>query len=178
MGPLTQAFGLRRAQPRQPRAGAAVFEQAVEKEPTHLRALGGVICSNHWRAQFGWTPDRGQAQRRVIDAASHLATLCPDATLTALARGDAADIEGHCELRLSIGNRLCERDPANPALAGEGRSVEGREVLRQHRLRKPRCDLAHAEMLLGHGDVGYTQGSLRILSTLEALGMPAARLET
>jgi len=226
------------------------FEQAIEKEPSQLRALGGIICCNYWRAQFGWTPDREQAQRRVIDTASRLATLYPDATLTALARGDAADIEGRCELRLSIGDRLCERDQANPsahaarafallklgrfdecltaldeaqrlsiddfragwwgsfaacahlmanrpaqavtaaqraiansaclplpplllaaALAGDGRSVEGREVLCQHRAREPQCDRAHAEMLLGHGNASYMQGSARILTTLDALGI-------
>lgn len=57
------------------------------------------------------------------------------------------------------------------ALAGDGRPDEGREVLRQHRLREPQCDRANAEMLLGHGDVGYMQGRSRILSTLEGLGI-------
>ncbi|MEO8546457.1 MAG: hypothetical protein ABI434_22910, partial [Burkholderiaceae bacterium] len=56
------------------------------------------------------------------------------------------------------------------ALAGDGRSVEGREVLRVHRAREPQCDRAHAEMLLGHGEVGYMQGCSQILTTLEALG--------
>jgi tetratricopeptide (TPR) repeat protein len=226
------------------------FELAIEKDPMHLRALGGVTCCNYSRAQFGWAPDREQAHRRVVDIASQLATLYPDATLTALVRGDAADIERRFELRLSIGDRLCERDPANPsahaargaalltlgrfdeclgeiaearrlsvddfragwwcsfaasahlmagrprqaaieaqqaiatngclplpplllaaALAGDGRPDEGREVLRQHRLREPQCDRAHAEMLLGHGDVGYMQGCSRILSTLMGLGI-------
>jgi tetratricopeptide (TPR) repeat protein len=225
-----------------------LFNQAIDKEPSQLRALGGVICTNYWQAQFGWTPDREQAHRRVIDAASRLATLYPDATLTALARGDAADIEGRCELRLSICDRLCQRDPHNPtaraargfallklarfdeslaeidearrlsvddfragwwcsfaacahlmasrprqaaiearraiaanaclplpplllaaALASNDRQVEAREVLRQHRLQEPKSDGAHAEMLFGHGDVGYMQGCSRILSTLEAL---------
>lgn len=60
------------------------------------------------------------------------------------------------------------------ALAGEGRPVEGREVLRQHRAREPQCDFAHAEMLLGHGNVGYMQGCSRILSTLGTLGLAGA----
>lgn len=186
----------------------------------------------------------------MIDVASRLATLYPDTTLTALVRGDAADVERRFELRLSIADRLCERDPANPsahaargaalltlgrfdeclteidearrlsvddfragwwcsfaacahlmagryrqaaieaqraiaangclplpplllaaALAGDGRLVEGRYVLRQHRLREPQCDRAHAEMLLGHGDVGYMQGCARLLSTLGGLGL-------
>jgi len=55
------------------------------------------------------------------------------------------------------------------ALAGDDRQVEAREVLRQHRLQEPKSDGAHAEMLFGHGDVGYMQGCSRILSTLEAL---------
>jgi adenylate cyclase len=230
-----------------------LFERAVEKEPSHLRALGGVACISHCQAQFGWAPDREQTHRRAIETASRLATLHPDATLTALVRSDAADIEGRCELRLSICDRLCERDPGNPsvhaaracallklarfdeclaeidvtrslsvddfragwwcasaacahlmlgrhrlaateaqqaiaanaclslpplllaaALQGEGRSAEAREVLHQHMLREPQCDRAHAETLLGHGDVGYTQGCARILSNLEALGMPTA----
>jgi adenylate cyclase len=226
------------------------FEQAIDKEPSHLRALGGVACTNYWQAQFGWTPDREQAHRRVIDAALRLAMLYPDATLTALARSDAADIEGHCELRLSIGDRLCQLDTGNPsahavrgfallklgrfdeclaeidcarrlsiddfrggwwcsfaacahlmasrhrqatiearqamaanaclplpplllaaALACEGREVDAREVVRQHRLTNPQCNRAYAQMLLGHGDVGYMQGCSRVLSTLDALGM-------
>jgi TolB-like protein len=226
------------------------FEQALEKEPTLLRALGGVICVNNWRAHLGWTRDRERTCRRVIDTAARLATLYPEATLTALARTDAADFEGRFELRLSICDRLYDRDPANPtvraargmalhklgrfdaciaeidaarslsiddfragwwcssaacahlmagryaqagiearqataanaclslpplllaaALAGEGKSAEGREALRQHRLREPQCNRAHAEMLLGAGDVGYLQGRSRILMTLEALGM-------
>ncbi len=226
------------------------FEQALEKEPSHLRALGGVTCCNYSRAQFGWASDREQAHRRVIDVALRLATLYPDTTLTALVRGDAADIERRFELRVSIGDRLCERDPANPsahaargaalltlgrfdeclaaidearrlsvddfragwwcsfaacahlmagrhrqaaieaqqaiaangclplpplllaaALAGDGRRLEGRDVLLQHRSREPRCNLAHAEMLLGHGNVAYMQGCARVLSTLAALGI-------
>lgn len=226
------------------------FEQAIEKEPSHLRALGGLTCTNYCQAQFGWTPDREQARRRVTDTASRLAALYPDATLTALVCGDAADVEGRCELWLSIGDRLCQRDPGNPtahaargfallklgrfdesvaeidaarrlsvddfragwwcsfaacahlmagrhrqaalearqamaanaclplpplllaaAWAGDGRPVEAREVLRQHRVREPQCDRAHAEMLLGRGDAGYMQGCSRVLSTLETLGI-------
>jgi DNA-binding winged helix-turn-helix (wHTH) protein/tetratricopeptide (TPR) repeat protein len=228
------------------------FEQAIAKEPSHLRALSGVICVNHWQAQFGWTRDRELAQRQVLDIAARLERLHPTETMTAFASGQAADIEQRWELRLSIYDRLCERDPANPsahsdraltllklgrfdecliavdnarsrsiddfragwwgafaacahlmsnrpgqaaieaqraiatnaclplpplllaaALAGDGRLVEGREVLRQYRLREPQCDLAHAEMLLGHGDVSYMQGCARVLSTLEALGLAA-----
>jgi DNA-binding winged helix-turn-helix (wHTH) protein/tetratricopeptide (TPR) repeat protein len=93
-----------------------LFERAVEKDPSHLRALGGVACISHCQAQYGWAPDRDQAQRRAIETASRLATLHPDATLTALVRSDAAEIEGRGELRLSICDRLCERDPGNPSV--------------------------------------------------------------
>jgi len=226
------------------------FEQAVEKDPSHLRALGGVSIANYWRAQCGWTPDRVQAQRKVIDTAMRLATLHPDATLTAFVRADAAEIDGRHELRLSILDRLCERDPDNPsahsargrallkvgqfdeclaaldeagrlsvddfrggewdshaacahlmsnrhrqaaiaaeraiaanaclplaplllaaALAGDGKLVEARDVLRQHRLREPECDRAHAEMLLGNGNASYMQACSQILSNLDALGI-------
>lgn len=232
------------------------FEQAIEKDPSHLRALGGIICSHYARAQFGWAPNREQAQLRVIDTAAQLATLYPDATLTALACGDAADLEGRCELRLSIGDRLCERDPANPsahaargcallklarfdeclaeldearrlsvddfragwwcsfsacahlmagrhgqaviaaqqaiaanaclplpplllaaALAGDGRPAEAREALRQHLGSAP-CDPAHAAMLLGRGDAGYTQGCARILLALAALAAEGSRTDS
>jgi DNA-binding winged helix-turn-helix (wHTH) protein/tetratricopeptide (TPR) repeat protein len=227
------------------------FEQAIEKDPSHLRALGGYGCINYWQAQFGWTLDREQAQRRVIDTATRLATLYPEAQLTVFARSEAAEIEGRYDIRLSIVDRLCAREPANPsahwargmallslgrfdeclaeinearrlsvddfragwwssfaacahlmagrhrqaaieaqqaiaasaslplpplllaaALAGEAKSVKGREVLRQHRLQEPQCDRAHAEMLLGHGNAGYMLGRTRILSTLDALGIP------
>jgi adenylate cyclase len=93
-----------------------LFEHAVEKDPSHLRALGGVACISHCQARHGWAPDRDQAQRRAIETASRLATLHPDATLTALVRSDAAEIEGRGELRLSICDRLCERDPGNPSV--------------------------------------------------------------
>jgi len=226
------------------------FEQAVDKDPSHLRGLGGLCMSNYWQAQLGWASDCAQAYWQAVDTAARLEKLYPDETLTALARGSAADIEQRWDLRLSIYDRLCERDPANPtahfargagllrlgrfdecltefgearrlsvddfragwwcsfaacahlmagrhaqaaieaqqaiaanaclplpplllaaALAGDGRSAEGREVLRQHMLREPQCDRTHAEMLLGHGDAGYAQGCTRILSTLDALGI-------
>ena len=226
------------------------FEQAVDKDPSHLRGLGGLCMSNYWQAQLGWASDCAQAYGQAVDTAARLEKLYPDETLTALARGSAADIEQRWDLRLSIYDRLCERDPANPtahfargagllrlgrfdecltefgearrlsvddfragwwcsfaacahlmagrhaqaaieaqqaiaanaclplpplllaaALAGDGRSAEGREVLRQHMLREPQCDRTHAEMLLGHGDAGYAQGCTRILSTLDALGI-------
>ena len=226
------------------------FEQAVNKDSSHLRGLGGVCTTNYWRAQFGWAPDCAQAYQQAVDAASRLEKLYPDETLTALARGSAADIEQRWDLRLSIYDRLCERDTTNPtahfargaallrlgrfdeclaefdetrrlsvddfrsgwwfsfeacahlmagrygraahsaqqaiaanaclplpplllaaALARDGRPAEGREALRQHRLREPRCDRAHAEMLLGQGGTGYLQGCSQILSTLEALGI-------
>jgi TolB-like protein len=231
-----------------------LFEQAVEKDPSHLRALGGVACSLHCLAQFGWAADRERAHRRAIDASSRLAALHPDAMLTAIARSDAADLEGRCELRLSICDRLRERHPGNPsvhaargcallkvgrfdesvaeieearrlsvddfragwwcssaacahlmadryreaaiearqavaanaclalpplllsaALAGEGRQVEAREILCQHRLREPHSNRAHAEMLLGHGGPDYMQGCARILRTLDALEIGQAR---
>jgi tetratricopeptide (TPR) repeat protein len=91
-----------------------LFEQAIEKDPSHLRALGGVCTSNYWRACFGWSTDREAAYRRALDAASRMEKLYPDETLTAFSRGSAADIEQRWDLRLSIGDRLCERDPANP----------------------------------------------------------------
>lgn len=226
------------------------FELAIEKEPSNLRALAGACMSNYWRGQFGWAPDRSHAYQQAVDAASRLEKLYPDETLTALARGSAADIEQRWDLRLSIYDRLCERDATNPtahfaraaallrlgrfdeclaefdetrrlsvddfrsgwwcsfeacahlmagrygpaahlaqqaiaanaclplpplllaaALARDGRPAAGREVLRQHRLREPQCDRAHAEMLLGRGGAGYLQGCSRILMTLEALGI-------
>jgi tetratricopeptide (TPR) repeat protein len=226
------------------------FEQAIEKEPSNLRALGGTVCSSYWQAQFGWTLDREQAHRRLIDTAARLAALYPEAQLTVFARSDAAEIEGRYDIRLSIVDRLCAREPANPsahwargmallslgrfdeclaeidearrlsvddfragwwcsfaasahlmagrhrqaaieaqqaiaasaslplpplllaaALAGEGKSVEAREALRQHLLQEPQCDRAHAEMLLGRGNAGYMQGCTRILATLESLGI-------
>ncbi len=232
------------------------FEQSVEKDPSHLRGLGGVCTSNFWRALLGWSPDRAQAQRSALDAASRLATLYPDEILTMMSRGSAAHIEQRWALRLSIGDRLCERDPANStahftrgaallrlgrfdecltafaearrlsvddfragwwsefeacahlmagrykpaaleaqraiaandclplpplllaaALAGDCRTGEGRDVLRQHRAREPRCDRAYAEMLLGHGEVAYAQGCARILSSLETLGMAGGLAE-
>ena len=230
-----------------------LFEQAVEKDPSHRRGLGGLCISNHWRALMGWAPDRQQAQRRVIDAALRLEKLHPNDKLTALASGSAADVEQRWDLRLSIGDHLCERDPADPtahfarglgllrlgrfdeclreidqalrmsvddfragwwysiaacahlmsarhrpaqhaaqqaiaanaclplpplllaaALAGDGQLDEGREVLRQHRLRVPHCNRSYIELLLGGGDVGYQQGCARMLSSLKALGIPDA----
>ena len=61
------------------------------------------------------------------------------------------------------------------ALVGDGSSMEGREVLCQHQVWEPQCDLGRAGMLLGHGDVAYMQGRGRILSALEALGIERAR---
>jgi tetratricopeptide (TPR) repeat protein len=90
------------------------FEQAVEKDPAHLRGLGGLCTSSFWRAQFAWTSDREQAYQRALDAASRLEKLYPDETLTALSRSSAADIAHRWALRLSIADRLCGRDPANP----------------------------------------------------------------
>jgi tetratricopeptide (TPR) repeat protein len=231
-------------------AAQQFFEQAVEKDPSHLRGLGGVNTTNFWRALLGWAPDRELALRRVLESAARLEKLHPGETLTAFSSGEVADIEQRWSLRLLIYDRLCERDPANStahfgracallklarfdecvaeidearrlsvddfragwwcsfaacahlmagrhaeaaieaqrsiaanaclplpplllaaALAGDGRPAEGRDVLRQHRLREPQCDRARAEMLLGRGDAGYTQGCSRILMTLEALGI-------
>ena len=90
-----------------------LFDQAVEKDPSHLRGLGGVNATNFCRAQLGWTSDRTLAHQRVLDTAARLEKLYPDETLTAFARGGAADIERRWDLRLSIYDRLCERDPAN-----------------------------------------------------------------
>jgi tetratricopeptide (TPR) repeat protein len=63
---------------------------------------------------LGWAPDRQQAEQRVLDIAARLEKLYPNDTLTAFASGSAADIERHWDLRLSIGDRLCERDPTSP----------------------------------------------------------------
>jgi len=57
------------------------------------------------------------------------------------------------------------------ALERDGRSEEGREVLRQHRLREPLCDCAHVELLLGAGNAAYEQGCTRFISTLAAMGL-------
>jgi hypothetical protein len=186
----------------------------------------------------------------VLDTAARLETLYPDETLTAFSRGSAADIERRWDLRLSIYDRLCERDPANStahfaracgllklgrfdecvveinearrlsvddfragwwcsfaacaelmagrheqaateaeravaanaclplpplllaaALERDGRSAEGREVLRQHRLREPLCDRAHVELLLGAGSAAYEHGCAQFISTLAAMGL-------
>jgi len=45
------------------------FEQAVEKEPTLLWALGGVTCVNNWRAHLCWTRDAERTRQRVRHAA-------------------------------------------------------------------------------------------------------------
>ena len=227
-----------------------LFDQSVEKDPLHLRGLGGVLTTNYWRAQLGWASDRTLAHQRVLDTAARLEKLYPDETLTAFSRGSAADIERRWDLRLSIYDRLCERDPANStahfgracgllklgrfdecvveinearrlsvddfragwwcsfaacaelmagrheqaateaqkaiaanaclplpplllaaALERDGRSEEGREVLRQHRLREPLCDCAHVELLLGAGNAAYEQGCTRFISTLAAMGL-------
>jgi DNA-binding winged helix-turn-helix (wHTH) protein len=108
--------------PRNLEQAQQLFEQAIEKEPSHPRALGGIVCVNFCRARFGWTPDPEQAYRRVVETASYLATLYPDATLTALVRSEAAAIEGRYEMGLSILDRLCAREPANPS-AREARGV-------------------------------------------------------
>jgi len=78
------------------------FEQAVEKDPSNLRGLGGVNTSNFWRAQLGWSTDRTLAYRRVLDTAARLEKLYPDETLTAFSRGEAAEIDRRWDLRLSI----------------------------------------------------------------------------
>lgn len=90
------------------------FEQAVAKDPTDLRALTGLCIMHWWTAMLDWTPDRGHAHRQAVDIARRLEQLYPGETLTALASGAAADIEGRWALRLSIADRLAERDPANP----------------------------------------------------------------
>jgi tetratricopeptide (TPR) repeat protein len=90
------------------------FEEAVAKDPSHCRSLAGLCISNHFRAQMGWAPDRPLAQQRVLDIAARLEKLYPNDKLTALASGSAADIERRWDLRLSIGDHLCERDPTSP----------------------------------------------------------------
>src|SRR5678816_2978173 len=227
-----------------------LFDQAVEKDPLHLRGLGGVLTTNYWRAQLGWASDRTLAHQRVLDTAARLEKLYPDETLTAFSRGSAADIERRWDLRLSIYDRLCERDPANStahfgracgllklgrfdecvveinearrlsvddfragwwcsfaacaelmagrheqaateaqraiaanaclplpplllaaALERDGRSAEGRDILRQHRLREPLCDRAYVEVLLGAGSAAYEDGCAQFISTLAAMGL-------
>jgi DNA-binding winged helix-turn-helix (wHTH) protein/tetratricopeptide (TPR) repeat protein len=91
-----------------------VFEQAVAKDPSHLRALVGLCIMNWWTAVLDWAPDRQEAQRQTVAIAARTEQLYPSETLTALASGAAADIEGRWELRLSIADRLCGRDPWNP----------------------------------------------------------------
>jgi len=229
------------------------FEQAVAKDPSHLRGLAGLCVMHWWRAMLDWAPDRKEAQRQAVEIAMRLEQLYPGETLTALASGAAADIEGRWALRLSIADRLCERDPANPtahfargvsllklgrfddcitemaearrlsvedfraawwhatescahlmahrpahaasaaqramatnaclplppllqaaALAADGCLVEGREALRGHLLREPRCDRARAEWLLGRGNVAYQRGCAFILDVLVSLGLPQA----
>ncbi|HKO67523.1 MAG TPA: hypothetical protein VJU53_06945, partial [Burkholderiaceae bacterium] len=225
---------------------------AVAKDASHCRSLAGLCISIYWRAQMGWAPDREKAQQRVLDLAARLEKLYPNDTLTAFASGSAADLERRWDLRLSIGDRLCERDPASPtshfcrlvalnklgrfdecldeidtalrlsindfragwwhsiaasahlmsgrhkqaalaaqraiaanaclplpplllaaALAGDGASLEAREVLRQHLTREPQCNRQHVMMLLGGGDADYERECERVVATLESLGLPA-----
>ena len=230
-----------------------LFEEAVAKDALHCRSLCGLCISNHFRAQMGWAPNRQQAQQRVVDIAARLEKLYPNDKLTALASGSAADIERRWELRLSIGDRLCERDPTSPtshfaraiglirlgrfdecleeidtalrlsiddfragwwhsiastahlmsgrhkqavlaarraiaanaclpwpplllaaALAGDGASVEAREILRQHLAREPQCNRPYVMMLLGGGETDYERGCEKVVATLESLGLPVA----
>jgi DNA-binding winged helix-turn-helix (wHTH) protein/tetratricopeptide (TPR) repeat protein len=88
------------------------FEQAVAKDASHLRGLAGLCIMHWWMASLDWAPDRQEAQRQAVDIATRLEQLYPNETLTALASGAAADIEGRWALRLSIADRLCDRDPA------------------------------------------------------------------
>lgn len=90
------------------------FEQAVARDPSHRRALGGIAITQHWLLLTGWACDRQQAQRRVLDAAVRLEELYPNDTLTALASSSAADVGKRWDLLLSIGDRLCESDPDSP----------------------------------------------------------------
>jgi tetratricopeptide (TPR) repeat protein len=91
------------------------FEQSVAKDPTHLRGLAGLCIMHWWTAMLDWAHDREHAHRQAVDIATDLQRLYPSETLTALASGAAADIEGQWALRLSIAERLCERDPAYPS---------------------------------------------------------------
>ena len=61
-----------------------------------------------------------------------------------------------------------------PALAGDGASIEARELLRQHLAREPQCNRRHVRMLLGGGNSHYEQQSARIVATLESRGLPEA----
>jgi tetratricopeptide (TPR) repeat protein len=227
------------------------FEEALAKDPSHLRGLTGLCIMHWWTAMLDWAPDRQEAQHRAVELATRLEHLYPGETLTALASGAAADIQGRWALRLSIAERLCERDPAYPtahfargasllklgrfdecidemaearrlsvddfraawwhaieacahlmahrpaqaaraaqramatnacmplpplllaaALAADGCPAEGREALRGHLLREPRCDRALAEWLLGRGDVAYRRECACILDSLVSLGLP------
>lgn len=227
------------------------FEQAVAKDPSHFRGLCGLCISNHWRSQMGWAPDHEQARRCVLDTAARLEKLYPDDKLTALASGSAADVNQDWELRLAIGDRLCQREPDSPtshfargvgllrlgrfdeclgeiddalrlsvddfragwwhsiagfahlasdrpgvavlaarqaiaanaclplpplvlaaALAGDGGTDKGREVLRQHLARERHVDRGHVQMVLGGGNADYLRGCARFLATLVLLGLP------
>lgn len=86
------------------------FEQAVAKDPTHLRGQTGLCIVHWWTAQLDWAADREHAYGQAVAIATRLEQLYPGETLTALASGAAADIEGQWERRLAISDRLCERD--------------------------------------------------------------------
>lgn len=60
------------------------------------------------------------------------------------------------------------------ALAGDGATVEAREVLRQHLAREPQCNRRHVMMLLDNGDTDYERECGRVVATLESLGLPGA----
>jgi hypothetical protein len=61
------------------------------------------------------------------------------------------------------------------ALERDGRSAEGREVLRQHQMQVPLCDCGHAQLLLGEGSLGYEKGCAQFVATLAAMGLPGGR---
>jgi TolB-like protein len=92
-----------------------LFAQAVGKDASHLRGLTGLAISHWWLALHDWTPDHETALQQAVEIAARLEQLYPGETLTALASGAAAEIQGRWAQRLSIAERLCERDPGYPS---------------------------------------------------------------
>lgn len=90
------------------------FELAVAADARNLRGLGGISCCNKWLDEMGWAKDSAEALRRAHDAAALLEQLYPQDILTWRCRASVAGADGRWELKLSICDRMCERDAGDP----------------------------------------------------------------